>query len=191
VQILLNTFAFGCAGFNTVLGPARPTFVALTIVAQGSSWYVASSRPYQWKTTASMTLVSVGLTLLPEALAWRTAQRAGPRRAVPAGGHPRDLDGDGTIHLRLQLSTMGCSSCVATVSQVLGDIEGVLRQTVSLEDGSADIFFDEAVTRRRIGSGAGKGSMNDLLRKDVADQLQAAGFPVDACGPDKRTHASN
>lgn len=189
VQIVLNAFAFGCAGFNSVLGPVRPTFLAMTIVAQASSWYVAYSRPYQWKTTLSMTLMSLFLTLMPEALAWHTARRAGSRHTLQMGAQPQDDGGGGTMHLRVHLSTMGCSSCVATVSKVLRGIQGVLHHHVSIEDGSADIVFDVALTRSCLGSANSNDTMIDLMKKDVAGQLQAAGFPLDDCGPEKTSHA--
>lgn len=191
VQLLLNALAFGCAGFNSVLGPVRPTFVAMTIVAQASSWYVAYSRPYQWKTTLSMTLLSLFFTLLPEALACQTARRARLRQTLQIGVQSRDKDGFGVIHLRLHLSTMGCSSCVATVSKVLSGIQEVLRHQVTLEDGSVDVVLDEALSRRRVGSGTSKVSMHALLSKDIADRLLAAGFPVDIHGLAIRDCAPN
>lgn len=40
LQIILNAFSFGCAGFNTLLGPVRPPCIAFTFIAQGVSWYV-------------------------------------------------------------------------------------------------------------------------------------------------------
>jgi len=160
-------------------GPVRPTFVAMTIVAQASSWYVAYSRPHQWKATISMTLLSLFLTLLPEALAYQTARRASLRQTLQKGVQSRDRDGFGVIHLRLHLSTMGCSSCVATVSKVLCGIQEVVRHQVTLEDGSVDVVLDEALLRRRVGSGTSKVSMNALSSKDIADRLLAAGFPVD------------
>eukprot|EP00957_Ditylum_brightwellii_P175711 13378838-Ditylum_brightwellii.AAC.1 len=55
LQILLNLLSFGCAGFNTALGPLRPTFLALTVAVQISAWSVAYSRPWQWAPTALST----------------------------------------------------------------------------------------------------------------------------------------
>ena len=191
VQLLLNALAFGCAGFNSVLGPIRPTFIAMTMVAQASSWYVAYSRPQQWKATLSMTMLSLFLTLLPEALAHQTARRARRRQQLQTGVQSRDKDGFGAIHLRLRVSTMGCSSCVATVSKVLDGIQEVLRYQVTLEDGHVDVEIDEELSRRRVGSGASRASMNASLTKDIADRLLAAGFPVDAHGLAKRDCAPN
>ena len=43
VQILLGLLSFGCAGLNTVLGPWRPTFLALSIILQAFIWSVVCS----------------------------------------------------------------------------------------------------------------------------------------------------
>lgn len=99
LQILLNAFSFGCAGFNTTLGPLRPTFVALTLLVQATSWHVALPRPWQWAPTAATTLLAATLTLLPEALALHTAWREKQQQ--------RELEKQdgGTLHFHL--STLG------------------------------------------------------------------------------------
>ena len=38
IQLILNLFSFGCAGFNTVLGPWRPCFLSATLLTQAFSW---------------------------------------------------------------------------------------------------------------------------------------------------------
>ena len=38
LQLLLNSLSFGCAGFNTVLGPLRPQLLALTTTLQLGMW---------------------------------------------------------------------------------------------------------------------------------------------------------
>jgi len=68
LQIILNAFSFGCAGFNTVLGPVRPPLIAFTVVTQSVSWYVALPRPFQWAPTAASTVLSLFLTFSPEML---------------------------------------------------------------------------------------------------------------------------
>ena len=68
LQLLLNAMSMGCAGFNTVLGPWRPTLLAWTCLVQGGSWVVAWDRPYQWMPTGTATVVVMSLALLPEVL---------------------------------------------------------------------------------------------------------------------------
>eukprot|EP00571_Detonula_confervacea_P007741 CAMPEP_0172326768 /NCGR_PEP_ID=MMETSP1058-20130122/57525_1 /TAXON_ID=83371 /ORGANISM="Detonula confervacea, Strain CCMP 353" /LENGTH=233 /DNA_ID=CAMNT_0013043633 /DNA_START=354 /DNA_END=1055 /DNA_ORIENTATION=- len=204
IQIVLNALSFGCAGFNNFLGPVRPTFVALTIVAQISSWYVAysySTRRNQWRFTVMSSLLSVVLTLLPEALAWQTVKRERLRQQTPTNSEKEwnhsllnedtadtTVCGTTTTTLQFQLSTMGCSSCVSTVSKVLDGIDGAIRHTVTLEDGIAGIVLDNESSVHRhekIGHPAGVVSMHDTLWNDIADQLHAAGFPVDICDSKK------
>jgi hypothetical protein len=115
LQIMLNAFSFGCAGFNTTLGPWRPTFLALTVTVQTISWCVAYGRPYQWAPTAASTALSAVLTMLPEALALWTA-----RRERLATMHAVSGSSTGQKNIQLQLNSLGCSACVAKVSSVLG-----------------------------------------------------------------------
>ena len=180
LQILLNALSFGCAGFNTVLGPLRPTFVAFTIVAQSSSWYVAYPRPYQWGVTAASTAFSTFLTLLPEFLAWRVAKRQQMRQQDTFFDQKRDSDGRVLVcgtRLQFRLGTMGCSSCVSTVSTLLDGLEGVVSHKVSLEDGLAEVILAEASSSAKIlGSSDTK---HDALGKDIAAKLEVAGFPAE------------
>lgn len=199
IQILLNasSFGFGCAGFNNVLGTARPTFLALTIIAQLSNWYVLltySITYQQWRMTTASTLLSVSLTLLPEIIAWQTARRERTRQQQsirteewidPALNNSDDTTKSnnttlcGAITLQFQLSTMGCSSCVSTVSKVLDSINGVLRHTVNLENGIAKIVLDEAIVLRHFKLSITESSVHNVLWKNVARRLEEAGFPAD------------
>ncbi|KAL7545648.1 hypothetical protein ACHAWF_008993 [Thalassiosira exigua] len=169
LQVLLNALSLGCAGFNGWLGPARPTFVALTIAAQVSSWCVAYPRPRQWRPAATCSLLSAGLTLLPEFLAWRSEKRLG-RRDVSGV----EVSVGRTLHVRFHIPTMGCSACVSTVTKVLDGIDGVIQHRVTLEDGLAEILLDGELTCNK-----GKGTLQEHLQKDIADRLNSSGFPVE------------
>ena len=166
LQIMLNAFSFGCAGFNSTLGPLRPTFVALTITVQTLSWVVAWSRPFQWPATAAATAVSLVLTLLPEALALRTARRERAAAANPATAEQQHK------RVRLQLSSLGCAACVDKVSTVLGATPAVLRHSVSLEDGIATLELEPS-----------------CAVETIVERLEGAGFPAkpatDAAKPSK------
>ena len=104
LQIMLNAFSFGCAGFNTTLGPWRATFVALTVTVQTISLCVAYARPYQWAPTATSTALSAVLTLLPEILALWTARREQLAQMNAASGGLNGLK-----NIQLQLASLGCS----------------------------------------------------------------------------------
>ena len=195
IQILLNALSFGCAGFNTILGPVRPTFVGFTIVAQFSLWYAVyyyhSLGQYtNWKMTVASTALSGVLTLLPELLAWQTKTRQKQKERIllqqqmlMESSHT-DKAYEETIHLTFQLSTMGCSSCVSTVSKVLDNIDGVLRHTVSLEDGIAEaevVLSSKYADTNTLHNNSinNKAEDHDLLWKDIANRLEASGFPAE------------
>lgn len=74
LQLLLNTVSFGCAGFNTLLGPIRPVMLSITTLLQMVSWYVARDRPYQYVPTSITTMIVIGFTFLPEFLFWYNAR---------------------------------------------------------------------------------------------------------------------
>lgn len=153
LQIMLNAFSFGCAGFNTTLGPWRPTFLALTVAVQTISWCVAYGRPYQWAPTAASTALSAVLTMLPEVLALWTARRE--RLAAVSGSST------GQKNIQLQLSSLGCSACVAKVSSVLGAMPQVCTHRVCLEDGVATVQI-----------------LDDCNVTEVMERIEAAGFPA-------------
>ena len=161
LQLILNSLALGCSGLNTVLGPLRPTLVALSLTLQGISWYVAWSRPYQWIPTAVATCLSNGFMIMPELLAWRVRQKTAPMH------HPTS---DGLV-LRFRLDNMGCVACLSTVSGVLETIPEIVQDyQLSLEDSLATVLLVEA----------GRDHDKDVLaRKNlVMSKLDEAGFPV-------------
>lgn len=196
LQIILNALSFGCAGFNTVLGPLRPTFVAFTIVAQLSSWFVAYPRPYQWGVTAFSTVVSSVLTLLPELLAWRTAKRQLTKQQQL---NQNSEDSNGLVmicgkRLLFRLDTMGCASCVSTVSTLLDGLEGVMSHKVTLEDGLAEVILAKS-SSTNVNSNSNDYVMEssdtkqDILSwKDIAAKLEAAGFPAEYVEDDSKKH---
>eukprot|EP00662_Eupelagonemidae_sp_cell21_P021877 gene21877-57317_t len=63
VQLALNALNFGCAGFNSVLGPLRPVLCAVGACAHAAMWHAARRRVWDW---APWTAAAVALTLLPE-----------------------------------------------------------------------------------------------------------------------------
>jgi hypothetical protein len=70
LQLLLNVFSLGCAGFNTWLGPLRPLMLAITVSLQASMWRVAlTGRGERLLVSATgATTVTAVLSLLPELL---------------------------------------------------------------------------------------------------------------------------
>eukprot|EP00618_Florenciella_parvula_P032361 CAMPEP_0119500150 /NCGR_PEP_ID=MMETSP1344-20130328/22375_1 /TAXON_ID=236787 /ORGANISM="Florenciella parvula, Strain CCMP2471" /LENGTH=348 /DNA_ID=CAMNT_0007536205 /DNA_START=1 /DNA_END=1044 /DNA_ORIENTATION=+ len=67
IQLLLNSLSLGCAGFNTVLGPVRPAFLALTVIAQYHSVQVGlAARHLHVPMAVATAALSWSLTLAPE-----------------------------------------------------------------------------------------------------------------------------
>ena len=140
LQIILNSLSFGCAGFNTALGPYRPFFVALTIAVQTVSWCVAFPRRWQWPPTAAATALSLFLTFLPELLAWRAARRERLSASEGVAGTVAEDDlGAGRKSFRLQVPSIGCAACVDKVSKVLSGLPAASRVAVRLADGVATV----------------------------------------------------
>ena len=159
-------------------------------MAQFSSWYATcyyhSLGQYtNWKMTVASSVLSGILTLLPEILAWQTETRQKERmlqqQIMLTELSHTDKAYDEIIHLTFQLSTMGCSSCVSTVSKVLDSIDGVLRHTVYLEDGIAEVILSKqsATAIHTNARTNAECSDYDLLWKDIAGRLNAAGFPAE------------
>lgn len=128
----------GCAGFNTVLGPLRPTFLALGILSQGMSWYVALRvvRIPQWGVMIGSSSMMVVLSLLPEILAsytkWRIRTNGGNSMKKDGAGSNDDSD---TIQVVFDMGTsVGCSACVTSISGLLDGISAVTGYEVSVDD---------------------------------------------------------
>lgn len=127
LQLLLNMLNFGCAGFNTVLGPLRPGLCAFTLCLQAAVWATAYQKPFQLIYVAPCTVLAVVLTLLPEitylwvARMHRHAERTGTGTFAQS-------------RLRLKVEGMGCVACTKKVAEVLDSVPQVLSREVLLEE---------------------------------------------------------
>ena len=173
LQLLLNAFSLGCAGFNTVLGPIRPTSLAITTLVQASSWYVAWNRPWQWKPTIISSVVVISLAFFPEVLFWYTTSAARRRKQKKLEGSRYGKENIGisprenskmTTNL-YRLNNVGCSACVKTISGVLDKIELVHNYNISLDDGG-------------ILSVDTKNDASDDNGMTIRTKLEEAGFPI-------------
>ena len=136
-QLILNAMSVGCAGFNTVLGPFRPYFLALAAVLQACVWTIeVDARAHGAPADEGIvvgSLLCVGLSFLPEALSLWVARR---------GGDVATSD-DGAM-LMLRVSGMGCTACTAKVQDALATVPGVAAAAVDLEAESATLRLDGA-----------------------------------------------
>ncbi|KAK3260754.1 hypothetical protein CYMTET_30314 [Cymbomonas tetramitiformis] len=157
LQLILNFFSLGCAGFNTVLGPVRPFLMASTLLLQVWTWSVAYARPYQWKAAAVSSSVCLVLTFLPECLYFASRGKKVIGRVSTSG-----------FKVQFSLGTaMGCVACVTKVKGVLDACSAVTQSSVSLEEGMATICLSAPTASEASGSA-----------EVLAQQLEAAGFPA-------------
>lgn len=153
IQLILNIASIGCAGLNTLLGPFRPTFLALTILLQCSSWYVKvmatfeGRQPSTTTTTVGSTLWVMILSLLPEilhcytitimttTLSTRQEKTATATTSIsPLQDNTNQKDcNDNTTVFYFKMTSVGCSACMVTVSRVLQNLSFVEKFDASVE----------------------------------------------------------
>ena len=157
LQLLLNLLSVGCAGFNTILGPIRPTLLAVALWMQALSLLTM-----RYPTRA--TSVSLLLSFLPELLAlwtkWTTTKADASSTTM--------LTDSNENMITIQLDTMGCMSCVNKVSSVLEAEAQVERFSVSLEQGQATVVLNQT----------GDSSSKTSTIERLLHSLTKAGFPA-------------
>eukprot|EP00547_Thalassionema_nitzschioides_P011021 CAMPEP_0194256476 /NCGR_PEP_ID=MMETSP0158-20130606/36780_1 /TAXON_ID=33649 /ORGANISM="Thalassionema nitzschioides, Strain L26-B" /LENGTH=275 /DNA_ID=CAMNT_0038995169 /DNA_START=1 /DNA_END=825 /DNA_ORIENTATION=- len=184
IQIILNAFSLGCAGFNTILGPLRPMFVALTVMAQGGSWFTAWKYGLIRKSLAGdsifrdknvgksmkmmifSTLFSIGITCMPELLAWNST-----RQQKCVRNKANDSQNQDVMEIIFQIDSMGCASCVSTVSAALDSCYGIIRHSISFEDGIVRAMFSRKSFQKENMTMKGEAWI------EIEQKLGAAGFP--------------
>eukprot|EP00501_MAST-03F_sp_TOSAG23-6_P000397 GSMAST32.ASY1.ANO1.409.1 assembled CDS len=162
IQLGLNALNFGCVGFNTYLGPARPTLLAASLLLQVSCWTVAYSRPWLWVPTACSSTLSMLLTFMPEML----------DRFSKQGSHTRHLAekiANGTAEkiatATYKIESLGCASCEATIRRILDNDNRIGMHTVSARTQSAVVSILDIE------------KMNSIA-KELSVTFGSAGFPA-------------
>lgn len=151
LQLILNMFNFGCAGFNTYLGPVRPVLLAVTISLQVRMWELAvpnlglpSTPEYYFPGCVASTVFTACLSFLPE-LAHAWVQRSS---SAAAGRATRRTS------LTLGLEGLGCVACTSAVRRAVERFcpEPVVDITVTLETAEAKLVLscDEDQTRDAV-----------------------------------------
>jgi copper chaperone CopZ len=162
LQLILNIFTVGCAGFNTVLGPVRPYFVSLLLYLTVISRRTAASDWNFWATTT----LRWTLTLLPEILdIWNNRNWfKSPQREV---SNNNLLVAD----VKLDIPTMGCVACINSIDQAIRQTNGVESASSSLnplgmKGGQAEVRL----------TGNTEEEIYDIVRSLTA-AVEKAGFP--------------
>lgn len=122
LQLILNIFTMGCAGFNTVLGPVRPYFVSLLLYLTVIS---RRTTPGTWNFWATTTLRWT-LTLLPEILhIWNN-------RSFFKSPQPVSNSNLLIADVKLDIPTMGCVACINSIDHAIRQANGVESVSASL-----------------------------------------------------------
>ena len=155
IQLALNMLSVGCAGFNSILGPARPFFLACALHARVLLRRAAVAAPGVDPRVRQMNVyggaLAVSVAFAPEMVALVARLRRRRGGAV------------GAASLTLDLPTMGCVACVDAVSRAVRSVAGVVDADVSV--GSATVSVNEA---------------NDAMAAAISEAVRKAGFPPGA-----------
>jgi len=158
LQVILNVFSLGCAGFNTYLGPMRPFFLSCTVLLQLQSWSLAGANPLiDTRYVALSSSIAASLAMMPEVLYLYHQCTGGARTKASSV-------------ITLKLEGMGCISCATTVRDLALKHRGTVEATVSVNDGIATIYSTlevEAATK---------------AAQQLADECTAAKFPCTVAG---------
>jgi len=153
LQLVLSFANVGCAGFNTVLGPVRPTFLALSAALQSLSWYsVAKStdRVFALKVALPSLAVVLALSFLPEFLSFMRKAKVGNAK----------------YDLAITVNDMGCTACAAKVDSILSADPRVLRH---------EVVFEESLLRLTVAPG--NEDNEDKILADLCKRLTSSGYP--------------
>ena len=162
IQIALSSFSFGCAGFNTVLGPARPYILSLVTISQVSVWYVVleSNRPWLFQRTFVSSMLTLAITFSSE---WLCLYSECMRK------RKKKLKTETTTY-RLKFEKIGCMSCVHTIRNVgLESFPGLETNVIDVSKGLVQISVPESSV------GLKREEFLSAYFKSVSD----AGFPAE------------
>ena len=167
LQLLLNAFSLGCAGFNSWLGPLRPLMLAITVSLQASMWRVALTgrREGLLVSATGATALTTVLSLLPELLHLYVHRHAASARRGAAAAADAEMC--------FRVEGMGCTACTAKVQRTVEALPGVAGCSVQLEAGEAVVRLD--------GLSVVDAPTAAALQRSVASALKEAGF-LAACG---------
>jgi copper chaperone CopZ len=166
LQLILNLFNFGCAGFNTYLGPLRPCFLAVTITLNARMWELAlpniglpSTPDYYLPSIIVSTVLAIFLSVLPELTDWKNSRASSSYNTLSSAA--------ASLEVVLSLEGLGCVACTSAVQGAIKALasDRVVSSTVALEEKEARITLqcDEAEARKSV-------------VPEIITQIQSAGF---------------
>lgn len=157
LQLALNLLSVGCAGFNAVLGPTRPLFLALALHARRRLNAAAAGaqlvEPAVRRANAVGAAAALVVALAPELVALVGMAR---RRRQPAAASSAGV-------VRLAMPSMGCVACVDAVSRAVRSVDGVVSAEVTV--GAAEVSVAPSAAP-------------EALEAALRDACASAGFEV-------------
>jgi copper chaperone CopZ len=116
IQLLINALSgWGCAGFNSILGPVRPILLSLLLF---STWKLSSKRPIGW------TILSLFLAFLPELVHIFNLIKTNQWKKRQISFQNNDVV---TAKLQLQIPGMGCVACVNKIDASIRQCKSATR----------------------------------------------------------------
>ena len=175
VQLLINAFGIGCAGFNSVLGPLRPFFLSLLVYSTAISYPSGGVGRVNWCRNAAL---SFFFALMPELLhMWNNSQSRRRQK-----GRATQVTTDATVYVTVELDipSMGCAACINKIDSTISGMSGVISSTSWLLD-------DPKGGRARIVIAANSTCTDDVdeIIKSVVEKVGSSGFP---CTVDTVSH---
>lgn len=167
IQLVVNVlFSAGCLGVNSVLGPMRPTLLAMHTVAQSWAWVRAARapNPHALAVTAVSSVVSGAITFMPEML----SMAAGRSR------RPSTLDQDAIVEIGLRVPTAGCEACAAKIRSAVGS------HALSTRVQGVDVLLDDAIAVVTM-SAADSDVDPAADAAALAEAVTRAGLPCEPC----------
>lgn len=112
IQLIINALSgWGCAGFNTVLGPVRPLLLPLLLL---STWNLLPQRSLGW------TAVSLFLAFLPELVFAFNSLEKNQWKKQKDTSLPENAV---TAKIQFAIPTMGCIACVNKIDTSIRQCE--------------------------------------------------------------------
>lgn len=165
IQLILNSIGVGCAGFNTVLGPLRPYFVA-TLIFKSIEMFTSTQTIHIVKFTSAWFLA-----LLPEFIHFMNNRRASKVRVLLNDECYYSNDAK-RILVTLNIPSMGCVACINKIDATIQNLEHVINGSSRLNNigkGGIGTVLLECSNDTNVGT------ITQKLVQSVTD----AGFPCE------------
>ena len=156
IQLVLNmvsslgcmTLGFGCAGFNTILGPLRPVTRSMTLAWLVWNWFSSAPslpskccREKRPKRRIFESVLCLALMFSPEILTFYGNYTRGDLLLL---SKTIEADRENIIRIEYVVDNMGCEACINAVERLISGRVGVAKTSVtSFDTGEIEIYVEE------------------------------------------------